>query len=85
MQLDNLAREIPLVSRRVLELDVEGAIAQGVLKEERALELQVAALNVVRNVFEEGNIFASFDYFEKYAQMNCLEPLIEVSNAHNFH
>lgn len=77
LQEDNLAREIPLVNRRILELDIEGAIAQGVLKEDRSLEMKVAALNVIRNVFEEGNIFASVDYFEKYAQMNCLEPIVD--------
>lgn len=72
-------REIPLVNRRIVELDIEGAISQGILKETRQLEMQVSALNVIRGIFEEGNIFVSVDYFEKYAQLNCFHALTEVS------
>ncbi|KAM7342295.1 integrator complex subunit 8 [Cochliomyia hominivorax] len=77
LKLDNRIREIPLVNRRILELDIEGAISQGILKETKQLEMQVAALNLVRSKFEEGNIFASVDYFEKYAQLNCFAAVVE--------
>uniref|UniRef100_A0A1A9ZGI3 INTS8 TPR repeats domain-containing protein n=1 Tax=Glossina pallidipes TaxID=7398 RepID=A0A1A9ZGI3_GLOPL len=77
LKLDNREREIPLVNRRMLELDIEGSISQGILKESRQLEMQVAALNVVRSTFEEGNIFANTDFFEKYQQLNCFATLVE--------
>ncbi|KAH8284495.1 hypothetical protein KR018_000094 [Drosophila ironensis] len=77
LKLDNGLREIPLVSRRQLELDIEGAISSGILKEPPQLQLQVAALNVVRNIFEWGSIFGSVEYFEKYRELDCLPPLVE--------
>lgn len=81
LKLDNREREIPLVNRRMLELDIEGSISQGILKESRQLEMQVAALNVVRSTFEEGNIFANTDFFEKYQQLNCFATLVEVTSS----
>ncbi|KAH8300099.1 hypothetical protein KR044_009802 [Drosophila immigrans] len=77
LRLDNRAREIPLVSRRNVELDIEGAISTGLLKETRLLLLQVAALNVVRTIFEWGNIFGNVQYFEKYRDMDCMPPIVE--------
>lgn len=77
LRLDNRAREIPLVSRRNVELDIEGAISTGLLKETRQLLLQVAALNVVRTVFECGSIFGSVEYFEKYRDLDCMPPIVE--------
>lgn len=78
LKLDNRKREIPLVNRRILELDIEGAISQGIIKETKQLEMQASALNLVRSKFEEGNIFASVDYFEKYQQLNCFAAVVEV-------
>ncbi|XP_017108502.1 integrator complex subunit 8 [Drosophila bipectinata] len=77
LKMDNKIREIPLVSRRQLELDIEGSISSGILKEPAHLQLQVAALNVVRNIFEWGSIFGSVEYFEKYRELDCLPPLVE--------
>jgi len=77
LRLDNRAREIPLMSRRQLELDIEGSLSTGLLKETVQLQLQVAALNVVRNIFEWGSIFGSVEYFEKYRELDCLPPLVE--------
>ncbi|XP_039481951.1 integrator complex subunit 8 [Drosophila santomea] len=77
LRLDNRTREIPLISRRQLELDIEGCISTGILKETVQLQMQVAALNVVRNIFEWGSIFGSVEYFEKYRELDCLPPLVE--------
>ncbi|ALC42113.1 IntS8 [Drosophila busckii] len=77
LQLDNIAREIPLVSRRNVELDIEGTISTGLLKEPRQLLLQVAALNVVRSIFEWGNIFSSVEYFEKYRDLDYMTPIMD--------
>ena len=66
MKQDNREREIPLVNRRIIELDIEGARSQGLLKKKKDLDMNVAALNVIRSIFEEGSIFANIDYFEKY-------------------
>lgn len=68
-----------MVNRRILELDIEGAISHGILKEPKQLEMQVSALNLIRGKFEEGNIFASVDYFEKYSQLNCFGAVVEVN------
>jgi len=65
------------MSRRQLELDIEGSLSTGLLKETVQLQLQVAALNVVRNIFEWGSIFGSVEYFEKYRELDCLPPLVE--------
>lgn len=61
-----------------MELDIEGAISQGILGESRLLVMKVAALNVVRSIFEEGTLFTSVDYFEKYSFLNCFVTLLEV-------
>lgn len=68
-----------------MELDIEGAISQGILKESRQLEMQVSALNVVRSIFEEGNIFANVDYFEKYGQMGCFVAITEVGKIYTLY
>ncbi|XP_073844626.1 integrator complex subunit 8 [Musca autumnalis] len=77
LKLDNRTRELSLVNRRIAELDIEGAISQGILQEPRQLEMQVAALNLIRSIFDEGNIFASVDYFEKYSQLPCFQAICE--------
>jgi len=77
LRMDNRRREIPFISRRQVELDIEGSISTGILKETVQLQLQVAALNVVRNIFEWGSIFGSVEYFEKYRELDCLPPLVE--------
>lgn len=77
LKADNKFHEIPIVNRRILELDLEGAISLGVLKESRELEMKVAALNVVRCIFEEGNIFSSVDFFDKYKNFNCFAALAD--------
>lgn len=78
--MDNRQREISLVNRRILEFDIEGGISQGILKEPRHWEMQVAALNVVRGICEDGNIFANIDYFDKYINVSdCFKIVLEVS------
>lgn len=71
-------REIPFMNRRLMELDIEGAISQGILKEPLQFLMKVAALNVVRSIFEEGTLFANSSYFEKYSPYNCFEILLQV-------
>lgn len=66
------------MNRRVMELDIEGAISQGILVESQLLIMKVAALNVVRSIFEEATLFTSVDYFEKYSFLNCFATLLEV-------
>ncbi|EDW74622.1 uncharacterized protein Dwil_GK22022 [Drosophila willistoni] len=77
LKMDNREREIPLVSRRQLELDLDAAISAGSLKDSPQLPMQVAALNVVRNIYEWGDIFGQMEYFEKFKDLDCLPPLIE--------
>lgn len=50
LQADNVRREIPLVYRATLELDIQGALSSGKFTVARDLLLQVQTLNVVRKV-----------------------------------
>ncbi|XP_030369567.1 integrator complex subunit 8 isoform X2 [Scaptodrosophila lebanonensis] len=77
LKLDNRAREIPLVNRRILELEIESAISAGLLKQSRHLEVQVATLNVVRNIFESGNIFSCVEFFSKYREKDYTAAIVE--------
>ncbi|XP_055382433.1 integrator complex subunit 8 isoform X2 [Condylostylus longicornis] len=76
LKMDNHQREIPLSTRRIIELDIEGAISRGTLKESKDFEMEIAALNVIRSIFEDGNIFSNIDFFEKYKNYDCFSMII---------
>lgn len=97
LKLDNQLKEIPMVNRRIVELDIEAVVSQQQQQQQgnggvggggqinanikKELEMQVTALNVIRNIFDDGKgqIFQNVDYFEKYESMDYLTPLFEVS------
>lgn len=64
-----------------MELDIVAAISQGILNETQLFEVRVAALNVVRSIFEENNLFASVDFFEKYNFVDAFSTLLEVNSC----
>ncbi|XP_037955324.1 integrator complex subunit 8-like [Teleopsis dalmanni] len=73
---DNLAREIPFFARRNVELDIECNNLRN-SSEYNLLKLQVAALNVVRSIFEKGKMFACVEYFEKYKQIESWTTILD--------
>lgn len=72
---DNFLNEIPLVTRRILELDLE-AVAQGA-NISRDILVQVAALNAIKSVLEEHNLFSFNDFLPKYRKENGLSVMVE--------
>ncbi|XP_038209014.1 integrator complex subunit 8 [Zerene cesonia] len=54
LQADNLAREIPLVHREVVELDIQGSASSGAFTVARDLLNRVSALNAIRYALEGG-------------------------------
>jgi hypothetical protein len=64
LQGDNLKREIPLVHRLVVELDIQGVSSSGTATVSRDLLNKVAALNVVRSLLD-GNLPSTHINFNK--------------------
>lgn len=77
LKLDNINREIPIVNRRIVELDIEGAIIHGQVKLPKDLEVNVSALNVIRGIFEADNVFNSVDYMKKYKTLEPFNAIVE--------
>lgn len=77
---DNLSREIPMIQRKMMELEVEAVVSNQ--KESKDLELQVVALNIIRYVLEGNNILSSDTYRLKYKNhyQKIMEFFIEFSN-----
>lgn len=68
--------EIPLVTRRVLELDIEAATRGGQVQ--RRVLVQVAALNAIKAaVLADGNLFSYMDFVEKYRSDNGVSVVVE--------
>lgn len=76
---DNLMKEIPMVQRKIVELDIE-AISVG-QREFKELEYRVVALNSIRYVIGENNILSSDTVKQKYKNnyTNVLEYFVEVT------
>ncbi|XP_046385637.1 integrator complex subunit 8 [Ischnura elegans] len=93
LQQDNLRREIPMVHRDVLELDIVGAASSGKFTVARDLPLQIQTLNVVRRALGEGTTESSVhstvttgDYLQSVQQrpikaaelmINSLKPMLK--------
>lgn len=54
LQADNLTREIPVIHRQVVELDIQGSASSGAFTVARDLLNRVSALNAVRYALEGG-------------------------------
>ncbi|XP_037037569.1 integrator complex subunit 8 [Bradysia coprophila] len=77
LKADNLNNEIPLVNRRILELDIEGSVSSRVLQLPKDLLIQVAALNTIKTILDERNLFSYNDYLQKYRKQNGLAVLVD--------
>lgn len=77
LQQDNVSNEIPLVNRRIVELDIEGS--QRLLNLPKDLLVQVAALNIIKSVISaDSGMFSFNDYLQKYLTQNGLQILFEM-------
>lgn len=66
LQADNLTREIPLVHRQVVELDIQGSASSGAFTVARDLLNRVSALNAVRYALEGGLPSTHPDFINKF-------------------
>ncbi|XP_013144287.1 PREDICTED: integrator complex subunit 8, partial [Papilio polytes] len=65
LQADNLAREIPMIHREVVELDIQGSASSGAFTVARDLLNRVSALNAVRYALEGGIPSTHPDFLNK--------------------
>lgn len=72
---DNIQNEIPLVNRRIVELDIEGAARNG--PQPKDLLVQVSALNAIKSILEDHNLFSFNDFLVKFRQQNGLGVVVE--------
>ncbi|XP_037300356.1 integrator complex subunit 8 isoform X2 [Manduca sexta] len=66
LQADNLSREIPMVHRQVVELDIQGSASSGAFTVARDLLNRVSALNAVRYALEGGIPSTHPDILKKF-------------------
>ncbi|CAH2990018.1 unnamed protein product [Chilo suppressalis] len=66
LQADNLAREIPMIQRQVVELDIQGSASSGAFTVARDLLNRVSALNAVRYALEGGIPSTHPDFLNKF-------------------
>lgn len=78
-ELDNVKMEIPLVNRRVLELDMEGINANDPQKLPRDSCIRIAALNAIRSMIDFNDLFSLHDFLVKYQKQNGLSILVETA------
>lgn len=65
--------------RRILEADLEGLLANGLLKPPKEILVEVAALNVIRAILDEHDLYAYNDYIQKYQKQNGFTILLNAS------
>lgn len=78
-EADNLKMEIPLVNRRIVELDMEGMNAIDSQKISKDAVIQIAALNAIRSMINADDLFSIDDFLVKYQKQNGLTILIETA------
>lgn len=78
---DNIKNEIPLVNRKIIELDMDGAHTLGKLKVSKETIIEVAALNVINALINEEDLFAysQLDYVQKYQKHNGFTILVNTT------
>ena len=74
---DIYKNEIPLVNRKILELDIEGSMRIKSLP--KSLLVQVAALNAIKSCLHEADICGHNDYLKKFRKDNGLPVLIDAT------
>lgn len=79
---DNVQNEIPLVNRKIVELEMDSAHSLNKLKLSKEVVVQVAALNVIASLISETDLFAysQLDYLQKYQKFNGFTILVEAAS-----
>lgn len=78
-ELDNIQLEIPLVNRRIVELDMEGIHTTEPQKISRDSVIRIAALNAIRSMIDTNDLFSHHDFLVKYQKQNGLTILLETA------
>lgn len=78
-ELDNAKLEIPLVNRRILELDMEGINTHEPQKITKDAVIRIAALNAIRSMVDLDDLFSHHDFLVKYQKQNGLSILLETA------
>lgn len=78
---DNKKMEIPLINRRIIELDMEGENAHDPQKVSKDILIRAAALNTLRSCIKSNDLFSSHDFMIKYQKQNGITHLLNVSIA----
>lgn len=78
LQLDNVTKEIPLVYRDNLELDIQGGLLNRKIVVARDLLLQIQCLNLIRKVTENDVILGDYPSEIKAAEVKGLQTLFWV-------
>lgn len=78
-EADNLKLEIPLVTRRIIELDLEGIHTNEPSKISRDAVIKVAALNAIRSMISSDDLYSFHDFVVKYQKQNGLMILMETA------
>lgn len=76
---DNDKLEIPLVNRRILELDMEGIHTNEPQKITREAVIRIAALNAIRSMIDTNDHFSHHDFLVKYQKQNGLSIMLEIA------
>lgn len=79
---DNILMEIPLVNRRIVELDMEGEFERETQKVSEDVLVHVAALNKIRSIIDPNDFFSFNDFLAKYEKQNALLILLDHAIAH---
>lgn len=78
-EADNVKCEIPLVNRRIVELDMEGVHTNEPQKLSRESVIKSAALNAIRSMIDTDDLFSFHDFLVKYHKHNGLMILMEMA------
>lgn len=75
---DNVKMEIPLVNRRIVELDMDGIHANMLQKIPKDDIIRISALNAIRSMIDINDIFSMHDFLLKYPNgfFNLLEAAV---------
>lgn len=78
-EMDNVKMEIPLVNRRIVELDMEGINANMLDQITRDDVAQITALNAIRSMIDTNDLFALHDFLGKNHNQNGFAALLEAA------
>lgn len=65
------------MNRRIVELDLESCSAMGTLKAPKEVLVQVAALNAIRSIINDSDLFSHNDFVQKYQNQNGFTVLLD--------